>query len=161
MKELLDALSKINLAKAKNLVLIDTCFLVHCMDKGFNKKLTGIPNLALTSFNAEELLHIHHHLHHNINKSLRSFLKQAKFQFVDLPVHPGNRLEEISFVGDIDRQLLMHVHDPSDAVLIAAAIATKSDVLTRDKHHLFTVELENFLDKYGISVYNELKHLAY
>lgn len=159
MKELLDALPKINLTQAKNLVFVDTCFLVHCMEKGFGKKLISIPNLALTSFNAEELVHIHHHLQHHINTSLRSFLKQGKFQFVDVPVHPGNRLEEISFVGDIDRQLLRYVHDPSDAVLIAAAIATKSDVLTRDKHHLFTVDLENFLDKYGISVYNDVKHL--
>jgi hypothetical protein len=31
--------------------------------------------------------------------------------------------------------------------------------LTKDKHHLFTVQLENFVSKYGIKVYKEIKEL--
>lgn|SRR3989338_6844513 len=158
MKELLATVEKTDLEKARNLVLVDTCFLLHILEKGNIKELKKVKNLGMTSFNIDELLFIHHNLHHNLKKSLRTFLKKENFVILDVPVHPGHQLEEASFVGDVDGKLLRHIHDPSDAVLIATAILTQSDVLTRDKHHLFTVELEEYLSKSGISVYNDINN---
>ena len=60
---------------------------------------------------------------------------------------------------EVDKNILKIVSDPSDAVLVACGILTKSDIITRDKHHLFTVELENFLKRYNIRVLNNFHSL--
>lgn len=156
MKELLKNIKKISYKKCKNLTLIDTCFLIYAIEH--NLKL-NFKNLAFTSFNIDEVLFIEHKLDHEIRKGLRNFFKLGNFVIVDIPIHPGNKDSEKEFVDFIDKGLLQKISDPSDAVLIATAIVTKSNVLTKDKHHLFTTKLENFLNKYGIKVFKDFHTL--
>lgn len=156
MKELLEKKEHKNWRDASDLVLLDTCFIIEMASRGKSIKLK---NLGITSFNVEELLKKEHHLSHVIKKNLRVFLKKTNFVIVDVPVSPGWRMQEKDFVLAVNHDLLKSVEDPSDAVLMAAAIQTRSDVLTKDKHHLFTTKLENFLYDYGIRVYKELKDL--
>ncbi|MBU1854110.1 MAG: PIN domain-containing protein, partial [Nanoarchaeota archaeon] len=66
----------------------------------------------------------------------------------------GNPAQEHSFVKSILPKLDTEEHDPSDAVMLAAAIKTDADVLTRDKHDIFNVRLENFLKEYDVKVLN-------
>ncbi|MBU4352554.1 MAG: PIN domain-containing protein [Nanoarchaeota archaeon] len=155
MKELLENLKRIDLDKAKGLILLDTCFIISMLDHNSHIPL----NSATTSFNIEELMHVEHRLNHELRKKLRNFLKHENLIIVDINVHPGDWVTEKSFVNSVDSELLMHIPDASDAVLLAAAVKTKSIVLTKDKHHLFTVELENFLNKYDLKVFKELKDL--
>lgn len=157
MKELLENKTHLSLEKAKNLVLIDTCFLIHNAVRSDKlKQMQKVKNIALTSFNIEEALYVERRLKHDEKHSLRKFFKETDFVIVDIPVHPGNKLEEKVFVDSISSEILAKVPDPSDAVLIAAAIKTNSIVLTKDKHHLFTVTLENFLENYNIKVFKDL-----
>ncbi|MBD3163994.1 hypothetical protein GF323_02240 [Candidatus Woesearchaeota archaeon] len=76
---------------------------------------------------------------------------------MEIGVEPGDRQKEENYVDSIDGEVLRHCKDPSDCVLLATAIKTKSAVLTKDKHHLFNAELENFVKKYNTRVYKELK----
>jgi hypothetical protein len=153
MKELLDTIKRIEFIDVNNIPLYDTCFFIstlehqHHLDKPF----------LLTSFNAEELVHVSHRLHENLKHSIRKFLHNppSSFAILDLPIHPGNRDHEREFVASVEPELLKKVPDPSDAVLIAAAIKAHTNVFTRDKHHLYTVVLENFLQRYGIVVANK------
>ena len=155
MKELFDKFPTVGL-EVKNLVLLDTCFIFDLLDKEY----TLIPGhtYGLTSFNVEELLKVGHRLH-KMKVRLRRFLKSNTFLIVETPVHIGDYDQEKEFVNSIDSELLKHIADPSDAVLLAVAIKTNSIVLTKDKHHLFTVELENYLRKYDIKVYKEIKDI--
>ncbi|MBL7101089.1 MAG: PIN domain-containing protein [Nanoarchaeota archaeon] len=156
MKELLKDIKKISLEDAKNLILLDTCFVIDILKHHKHLDEFKDKNIAITSFNLEELLYIEHKLGHETKKMIRNFLKHSKFCILEIPVHPGNREEEREFVKSTDENLLKKVHDPSDAVLVAAAIKTNSIVLTKDKHHIFTVELEEFLKKYHLKVYKTL-----
>ncbi len=161
MKELLEGARHIPMEKARDLVLIDTCFLIHNSARHDKlKQLLKIKDLALTSFNIEEVLYVERRLSHEEKHALREFFKKADFVIIDVPVHPGDREGEKKFVDSIEAGLLAKVPDPSDAVLIAAAIATHSRVLTKDKHHIFTVTLENFLQKHGIRVFKDLHTLT-
>lgn len=119
----------------------------------------GKAKLATTSFNIDELMFVEHRLGHEVRSRLRDFFRESQILIVDVPVVPGDREAERSFVNSVDDKLLANVSDPSDAVLIAAAIRTGSCIVTRDKHHLFTVQLEDFLKPYGIRVYKDLKFL--
>ncbi len=157
MKELIKDIKRVSLQQARKLYLIDTCFLVSIMEHSEKlKKLKLLKDICITSFNIEELLYIEERLNHEVRKKLRKFLKNVPFVILKVPVHPGNRKEEKEFVNGIDDSLLKNISDPSDAVLVAAAIKTKSHVLTKDKHHLFTVTLENYIKDYGIKVYKNL-----
>ncbi|MDD4878080.1 MAG: hypothetical protein PHO02_03530 [Candidatus Nanoarchaeia archaeon] len=157
MKELIDNLLTMDLAHARNLVFLDTSFFVSCMEHHERMEmLLKVPFIAMTSFNAEEFLHIERNLSHSTRKNARDFIKAGKIVVVAVDAHPGDWKSERAFVELADPALLMHVHDPSDAVLIAAAIRTHSNVFTKDKHHLFTVELEEFAKQYDIKVYKEL-----
>ncbi len=153
MKELLKNLNHIDINKTKNVILLDTCFIISMLEH--NEKLPE--DSATTSFNIEELMHVEHKLNHSIRKRLRKFLKDSNLPIIDINAHPGNIEQEKSFVSSIDQRLLQHIPDKSDAVLLAVAVKTKSTVLTKDKHHLFTVELENFLNEHDLKVYKELK----
>jgi len=155
MKELLDNKKRKSWREVKHLVLLDTCFIIHCVAHNNKVKLK---NAAITSFNIEELLHVEHKLGH-LKKGLRNFLKKTDFLIVDVPVSPGSSMQEKDFVMAVHQDLLKNISDPSDAVLMAAAMQTQSDVLTKDKHHLFTTKLENFMHNYGVRVYKELKDL--
>ena len=160
MIELISNLLAMDLSHARNLVLLDTSFFVSSMEHHERMEmLLKVPFIAMTSFNAEELLHIERNLSHSTRKNIRDFLKQGKIVIVNIDVHPGDWKGERAFVELADPELLMHVHDPSDAVLIAAAIKTHSAVFTKDKHHLFTVELEEFVKQYDIKVHKELHDL--
>jgi len=158
MKELMKA-TKIGLNDEKGLILLDTCFIIHNLAHHKNFERLKGQAVAITSFNIEELLHIEHKLDHSIRKLIRRFLKKMDFKILELPIHPGEFESERKFVNSIDSELLEKVGDPSDAVLIAAAIKTNSIVLTKDKHHLFTAELEEFLKKYNLKVYKDAKFL--
>lgn len=161
MKELVDNLLTMNLAHARNLILLDTSFFVSCMEHHERMEmLLKVPFIAMTSFNAGELLHIERNLSHSTRKNIRDFLKEGKIVIVNIDVNPGDWKAERTFVELADPALLAHVHDPSDAVLIAAAIKTHSNVFTKDKHHLFTVELEEFVKQYDVKVFKELSDIA-
>ncbi|MFH1972777.1 MAG: hypothetical protein ABIJ18_04850 [archaeon] len=155
MKELLKNKKHISWREVQHLILLDTCFIIHSVK---NNNKIKIKNAAITSFNIEELMKVEHKLGH-LKKELRNFLKNTSFVIVDVPVSPGQWMQEKDFVLAVNHDLLKEVPDASDAVLMAAAIQTQSDVLTKDKHHLFTTKLENFLDAYSIRVYKELKDI--
>ncbi|MDP2908708.1 MAG: PIN domain-containing protein [Nanoarchaeota archaeon] len=159
MKELLQNIKRIKLDDAKNLILFDTCFVISILEHHKHLDKLKDKNVGLTSFNVEELLHVEHKLSHEDKTLIRKFLKHPNFSILEIPVHPGNWKEEVDFVSSVDKGLLKEVHDPSDAVLIAAAIKTRSTVLTKDKHHLFTCVLESFLKKYSIAIYKDLNFI--
>ncbi len=157
MKELFAALPRVPLADAKGYALLDTCFVIDAAERGKLDELLD-QRVALTSFNAEELEHVAHRLHDKTKESLRRFFKRhPTLAMIDVPVHPGDRAGERAFVASIDSRLLEKVPDASDAVLMVAAMEAGCDVLTKDKHHLFTVVLENFLQERGIHVWKEWK----
>ncbi len=156
MKELFNKLTKTELSTAKNLTLIDTCFFISTFGNNHLKEFREIKNKALTSFNVEELVHVEHRLHHHKHE-IRKFLKNTDLIILNVPVSPGQRQKEMDFINSIDPDLLKHSHDPSDLVLLAAAIKTHSIVLTKDKHDLFNTELENYVKKYNIKIKKELK----
>lgn len=161
MKELLESIPHVKLEKARNLVLLDTCFLANILTN--NKelaKLKKISNLAMTSFNAEEFIHIERKLHHETRKAARKFLEENLITIIDVDVHPGDWKKEKSFVNSIEPKLLATIEDASDAVLAAVALETKSNILTKDRHHLFTAALNNLSSNYKIKVCKELKDLT-
>lgn len=151
MKEILDELERTDNADS----LLDTCFLLYEVEHHHEKQIKG----AITSFNAEELIHVSHKISSELKLKIRHFLKKHSIKVLNIPVSPGNADEERKYVEEADPSLLKEIHDPSDAVLIAAAIKNNVKIVyTRDKHHLYTAELENYLNKYGIEVLN--KHRA-
>ena len=156
MKELFDKFEKVGVER-KGLVFLDTCFVFDLLNR--EKDLVSGHPYALCSFNVEELLHVGHKLH-KMKTRLRRFLKSHDFLIVDVPVHPGDMKGEKEFVNSVDGELLKHIADPSDAVLLAVAVQTSSTVLTKDKHHLFTVDLVNYLRGRDVHVYKEMKDLS-
>jgi PIN domain nuclease of toxin-antitoxin system len=157
MKELLNKIPKVSLDASMD-YLIDTCFFIwifeHHKEKKF-KKLLNNYRCGITSFNAEELIHVTHHIHDKLKQSERHFFHhESNLYFIEVPVHPGNWGEEHKFVSSVLPEIDTVEHDPSDAVILAAAIRTKADILTRDKHDMFNARLENFLNKYDIKVLN-------
>ncbi len=158
MKALFEALKRKSLAD-KGLILLDTCFFVWAFERQREKDLDSLcaaRHVAITSFNAEEFLHLHHKFTH-IEPRVRDFLKAKPFSLLAVPVHPGDREAEAAFMRETDPYLPQHVKDNSDGVLLAAAIRTRSSILSRDRHDVFNTELENFLQRYGIQVKNEFK----
>lgn len=158
MKELLENLERKKPEDVQQYYLVDTCFLIDMMSYPEKiNKMKKLVNIAMTSFNTEELMRVEHRLHDKIKQQIRNFLKhRGDIIIVDIPVSPGNRGAEEKYVASVDNHLLELIPDASDAVLIATAIVTHSDVLTKDKHHLYTTVLENYLDKYDIDVLNKL-----
>lgn len=158
MKELFEHLPRIPLAEASNLVLLDSCFIIWMLEGQHEKELLK-HDCAILSFTAEELAYVEQHKIHDKSKvRFRHLLKnEHNLRIVDVPAHPGDMISEKTFTRSIEPALLEKIDDPSDAVLIAAAIKTHSNVLTRDKHHLYTAKLENFLEQYGIKVVNRFE----
>jgi predicted nucleic acid-binding protein len=157
MKEIFDSFEKINL-DSKNLILFDTCFFIDLIEKDHHNLIKDI-DFVMTSFNLEELNHVVHIINHNLKHKVRSFFKEKKIKNLVINVHPGEFENQKIFVNNIDEELLKHIHDPSDAVLLATTIKTKSVLLTKDKHHLFNPEIENFISKYNIKIFKELKDI--
>ncbi len=162
MKEILQALPHINLSDAHNMVLIDTCFFIHTFEHQKEHQLRELCekfNVGMTTFNAEEFLYKDHVVDERVREYARKFLKSHPITLITVDVHPGNREGEKKFVNEIDPDLLREIPDASDAVLMAVAIQTSSTILTKDKHHLFTVKLENYIKKYELEVYKEYHDL--
>lgn len=153
MKELLDALPHKTWTITRDVPLVDTCFFLDELHRHRQGELGG---LGLLSFNAEELVHVSKHLPH-LKQQVRKVLKEQSMLVIDVPVHPGDRKGELAFVRHVDPHLLNIIADPSDAVLIAAAMKTHSPVLTKDKHHLFTAALNNYTQDHGVRVFKEMK----
>ncbi|MFH1506554.1 MAG: type II toxin-antitoxin system VapC family toxin [archaeon] len=160
MKEIFERLPKTNLSD-NGLILIDTCFFIHTFMHHNEKELAKLcekEKVAITDFNMNEFLHVEHKVEAHVREHARKWLKKNPcFMVLQTGIHPGDREGEKAFVSMIEPRLLEEIEDPSDAVLMAAAIKTHSTVLTRDKHHLFTVSLENYLREFGLKVYNNLK----
>ncbi len=120
--------------------------------------------MALTSFNADELSYIEEkkELDENIRRNTRSFLKtKPALVVVDVPISPGSSAPEKQFVNYFDPEILKLCPDTSDAILISVAIHTQSDILTKDKHHIFTTLVENYVSQnYKINVYKELNEIT-
>lgn len=158
MKELFANLERIK--KGSIDVLVDTCFFYYVFTHQHDSAFIDFCNthiVALTSFNVEETLYHSHDVSHEFREHFRHAIKKGLRLFVvDIPVNPGNALAEKLFVEKIDNRLLQLIPDPSDAVLIAAAKIYNADVLTKDKHHLFTTKLENYLSENNLKVYNNL-----
>jgi predicted nucleic acid-binding protein len=162
MKEIFTALPRVELENTERNILLDTCFFIHTFENQKEHQLKELMkqfSVAMTTFNAEEFLLKEHVVDERVREYVRKFLKKYPIILININVHPGDREGEKRFVHDTDPELLMDIPDASDAVLIAAAIRTKSTVLTKDKHHLFTVKLENYLNKYGLQVHKEYHDL--
>lgn len=158
MKELFDSLPHVQLEDSRDLLLLDTCFVLNMLHKHKLHELFE-REVVLTSFNVEELLHVAKH--QSEKAMLRRFIEQhPALAVLDVPVHAGDWAGEEAFVRSVDSALLLQIPDASDAVLIAAAMKTNSDVLTKDKHHLFTTKLTNFLSSEGINVWKEWKDVG-
>lgn len=155
MQELIDGLER----NSKVDYLLDTCFLFYSLEHGHTKKLLdfcGSHSVGMSSFNLSEVDHVHHRLKGTMNHHLRDFLKQKVVSCVPVGVVPGDRDGERKYVAEFDEKLLHIVPDASDAVLFVQALRVGANVLTRDKHHLFTAVAENYSEKYGIEVLNEI-----
>ena len=137
--------------------LIDTCAVIDLFQNNNQDKLLG-EDIALCSFNVEELTTIEHR--HSMNVRLRhaikKFLETHFVKVIDVPVHPGQRAEEKKFVSSVDNELLKLIADPSDAVLAACALQQKADIVTKDRHHLYTAKLENMFAKNKMVVLKKL-----
>ena len=157
MKELLKKLPQLTFKDNVD-YLIDTCFFIwifeHHKEHQFEKFLKK-NKCAITSFNAEELIHVTHRIHDKLKESERRFFHhKANLFLLPIPVHPGDKEHEQEFVTSIIHDFNCREHDPSDAVLLAVAIKKHADILTRDKHDLFNAHLENCLTKYDIKIRN-------
>lgn len=155
MQELIDSLEK----SSKVDYLLDTCFLLYALEKEKAKQLLefcGSNSVGISSFNLDEINHVHHKLDGTINHHLRKFLKSRAVCCVPVAVRPGDREGERKYVADFEEKVLQLVPDPSDAVLLVLALNIHANILTRDKHHLFTTAAENYLGEYGIEVLNGL-----
>ncbi len=160
MRELFASLERVPLRAGLDRPLLDTCFLLDLAERRQLHTLLHAP-VATTSFNLEELEHVSRRMHDKTKEELRHFFKtHPDLVIVDVPVHPGDRAAERSFVAEVDPDLLLKVPDASDAVLVAAAIRCRCDVFTKDKHHLFTVQLENYLHAYDLRVFKEWKDMT-
>ena len=113
-------------------------------------------DVGITSFNLLEIDYNLKHMSHEIKVHWRNFLKEKNFSILELSVHPGDREAEKNYIKDFDNDLLQIIPDPSDAVLLVAGLRSRANILTRDKHHLFTTKLQNYLNGYEIQVFNNL-----
>ena len=154
MKELIDELEKTDRVS----YLIDTCFFVNVFTSGKVKELVTFckeNKVGMSSFNLEEFNHIHHNLQGHTTHHVRDFLKEKIMFNSPVNVEPGNRESERKYVELFDDKILSVISDPSDAVLFVQAIKTQADILTKDRHHIFTAAAENYSEEYNIKVLNE------
>lgn len=157
MKELFEELPRTD----KPEYIVDTCFLYWIIEHQHVKKFitfceTNI--VAITSFTIEEVLYHAHDVDEHVRSQLRKELKKDLRLFrYDIGVSPGSFENEHAFVNEHVPELIPLIADPSDAVIAVVAYETGANLLTRDKHHLFTTQLNNFFEKKGIKVLNNLE----
>ena len=111
--------------------------------------------VGMSSFNLDELEHIHHNFPGHVNHHIRAFLKDKMICKAQLNVTPGDRESEAGYVNGFDDNILKIIPDASDAVLFVQAIRMQADILTKDRHHIFTAAAENYSHLYNINVLNE------
>ncbi|MFP4568006.1 MAG: PIN domain-containing protein [Candidatus Woesearchaeota archaeon] len=144
--------------RSEKSVILDTCFIIYELKLQKENRLLDFCNnnkVILISFTLDELNHVSKNMGHD-KRLIRDFLKRARLNIVDVPVRPGDFLGERNFVSSFSSDLLKLIHDPSDAVLVVAAIKSGSSILTRDKHHLFTSVLSEELSNYNVGVFNDI-----
>ncbi len=159
MKEIIDALPTATRAD----YLLDTCFLIHMLEKGKEKELEKFcmkRKVGMTSFNLLELEHVIHNLPGPISRHIREFLKRKITYAVFIGVNPGDRDGERRFVQSFDPKIMEIIKDPSDAVMFVTALKIRADILTRDRHHVFTAAADNYSDQYQVKVLNKLPDQA-
>ena len=158
MKALFDSLPKYTYQHVD--YIIDTCFLFYMFNNNHVKefiKFSQQYTLALTSFTVEEILHHRHDIGHHFKDHFRHALKNGlRILIIEVPVHPGDHQGERNYVQRFDPHILEIVADPSDAILVPVACEHNATILTRDKHHLFTTALENYLENKGVRVENNI-----
>ena len=159
MKEIFENLPKVK-DNLKLNYLLDTCFLVWIFkndhENDFKVALKKY-KFAMTSFNVKEFIYVAHKLHDKVKIKARKFFKNIENIYVyDIPVSPGEWEKEHEFVLSVLPMLDFKEHDPSDAVILAAAIKLKTNVLTKDKHDIFNANIINFLNKYDVNIYNKI-----
>ena len=154
MKELFEALPKVTSAD----YILDTCFVYYVFEHQKEKELIDFCNdnsVAISSFTVEEILYHSKDVNHIVRNRLRHLIKNnILLGVIDIPVHPGNFDEEIGYVVGVDERLLHLIPDHSDAVIAALAVRIHAHLITRDKHHLFTVVLEDYFKNKGLEVKN-------
>jgi predicted nucleic acid-binding protein len=165
MKELLSALEHVSLDSAQNIIFLDTCAFIYTCEH--HQKLIELEKEALkktfglTSFNAEELIHIDHKISDKDREAVRKALKHLNLVIIDIPIHPGNAESERQFVENIHPDILQIIRDPSDAVLVATALKTKSHVVTRDKHHIYTEAAAKFAHDHNMRIFHKVSESIY
>ena len=137
---------------------LDTCYLIWLFEN-HKESILLKSDYVITSFNYQELLHVEHRhkISSHVRNHIRSFEKKHGFNIVEIPVSPGNNLEEVSYVHEIDPGLLNHVKDPSDAVLVAFCIKNKFDLVTRDRHDIYKAVNENYFSKNNLQLLKSLR----
>lgn len=139
------------------MILVDSCEVINLFENGKEDLLLN-SSVAICSFNRDELLKISHRhkVETHIRHFIRKFFNEHKIKIIDVPVTPGNPEQEKEYVESIDPELLKLIPDPSDAVLVACAMHERANIVTRDRHHLYTSKLENLLEKYNLRVDKKL-----
>jgi hypothetical protein len=154
MKELIDLLNK----STDVSYLLDTCFFIDAFKSDKVKRLVELcknNRVGMSSFNLSEFINIHHHFDGELNHHIRGFFKENILFSVPVEVEPGDKAGEHAYVTGFDEEILKFIPDPSDAVLFTLAIKIHSDILTKDRHHMFTAAAENYSNKFKIKVMNE------
>ncbi len=158
MKELVKILPKYESGPID--FVVDTCFLYYLFEHQHEKAFVETCNeyiVVLTSFTAEEFFFHRHDVNEEVRERFRKTAKNGlRLFYYEVPVSPGNPEAERDFIKSFDSELLTVVPDPSDVILLVVALQLKADILTRDKHHLFTTKLENYVYTRGIQVLNNL-----
>jgi len=133
--------------------LIDTCEIIRLFEENKEKELLK-KDVAVCSFNRDEatILSHRHSINVHLRHKMRKFFESNDVVVIDVPVKPGNRVEEMTFVQSVNPLLLKIIPDPSDAVLAACALQHDADIVTRDRYHLYTTQLESLFSKNGINV---------
>lgn len=143
--------------KYEKTTILDTCYIIYELEKQKEKELLNFcenNKTILISFTEQELIHVTKKL--KIKKKIKDFLNKAKLIKIKIPVEPGEYEKEREYVNNYDEKLLQKIKDPSDAVLAVSALKSNSNILTRDKHHLFTETLENEFNKYNLQIINDM-----
>jgi len=155
MQELIDELPEANTAD----YLLDTCFFVDMFAKNKVEELKEFcrnNKVGMSTFNLQELINMHHRLHGTVNHHIRNFLKEKLIYKIPIDIVPGEREKERAYVEEFDDSILKAIRDPSDALLFVLAIKKRANIITKDKHHIFTVIAENLFNEWKEKILNKL-----
>lgn len=153
MQQLINELPEANNAD----YLLDTCFFVDIFEKNKVKELESFcksNKVGMSTFNLQELINIHHRLHGTVNHHIRNFLKEKLICKISIDIMPGEKEKEREYVDEFDDKILKAIRDPSDALLFVLAIKKRANIITKDKHHIFTVIAENIFNEWKEKILN-------